>query len=207
MVPALDIIQPRVAMTREAKELRHRHHRHHRHSHHGNPPSESGHSAFSAPIPTKPVQDMGPDNGLYGQQRQQISTGSIKHYNIYDSNANQQFYGSLQRHNTSSVEAMNRPNDWYVLYVYVLNVSTVRMYLRMYTRICMYFTLTYVLNQRIHFTHVFAYVHISVYTFCTCTLRMYLTYTVYNVYCTHLSTYAHTYWYVLYVYVLYALQE
>ncbi|XP_028519290.1 band 4.1-like protein 5 [Exaiptasia diaphana] len=114
--PALDIIQPRVAMTREAKELRHRHHRHHRHSHHGNPPSESGHSAFSAPIPTKVLHSMAPEYGLYGQQRQQISTGSIKHHSTYDNNAKKKLYGSPQRYNTSSVEAKKKPNDWCVLY-------------------------------------------------------------------------------------------
>ena len=120
MVPALDIIQPRVALTREAKELRHRHHRHHRHSHHGNPPSESGQSAISAPPgpATKlSLLGFGTEGELYVQQaaRKQISgTPTQNKATIsYDKNANgPTFYaGSTQRYGNYG-NAVNGTQDW-----------------------------------------------------------------------------------------------
>lgn len=109
MVPALDVIQPRIALTREAKELRHRHHRHHRHSHHGNPLSESGQSTFSAPPapPTKFLAELGPE-GVIATQRtsghkesRMVKSGSLVNAPSYG--LVQRSYGSHQEVNGSTV--------------------------------------------------------------------------------------------------------
>ncbi|XP_031573652.1 band 4.1-like protein 4 [Actinia tenebrosa] len=109
MVPALDVIQPRIALTREAKELRHRHHHHHRHSHHGNPVSESGQSTFSAPPapPTKFLADLGPE-GMFTTQRtggqpvsRMVKSSSIVNAPLYSSV--QRSFGSHQEVNGPTV--------------------------------------------------------------------------------------------------------
>lgn len=108
MVPALDVIQPRMALTREAKELRHRHHRHHRHSHHGNALSESGQSTFSAPPapPTKFLAELDPEGGITAQRTSgQKESRMIKSGNL----VNAPPYGLVQRSFDSHQELNQSP--------------------------------------------------------------------------------------------------